>query len=298
MQQTRSAGMNRATPYLYVIPCILLLGIFVYIPLVANFFYSTQNFSAFSPTKTFVGLTNYKEMLADPVIRTAIVNNIWYCVISVIFQVGLSLCIAAVLEDKLLRHVSTMLRTMYFLPVLISMTVVALLFSFVYHPKIGLINAGLKMIGLGNLAHAWTGATDTAIFSAIAMSQWHSMGYTMMLFIVAIQGIPEDLYEAAEIDGAGRLRRFINVTLPQVKEMTFVMCVTTVTGAFLVFNDVYILTGGGPGNASTTLAVYMYKNGFALDKMGYASTIAVGMLIISMILALIQNRAFGSGKED
>ena len=263
MQQTRSAGMNRATPYLYVIPCILLLGIFVYIPLVANFFYSTQTFSAFSPTKTFVGLTNYKEMLADPVIRTAIVNNIWYCVISVIFQVGLSLCIAAVLEDKLLRHVSTMLRTMYFLPVLISMTVVALLFSFVYHPKIGLINAGLKMIGLGNLAHAWTGATDTAIFS-----------------------------------GAGRLRRFINVTLPQVKEMTFVMCVTTVTGAFLVFNDVYILTGGGPGNASTTLAVYMYKNGFALDKMGYASTIAVGMLIISMILALIQNRAFGSGKED
>ena len=284
MQQTRSAGMNRATPYLYVIPCILLLGIFVYIPLVANFFYSTQTFSAFSPTKTFVGLTNYKEMLADPVIRTAIVNNIWYCVISVIFQVGLSLCIAAVLEDKLLRHVSTMLRTMYFLPVLISMTVVALLFSFVYHPKIGLINAGLKMIGLGNLAHAWTGATDT--------------GYTMMLFIVAIQGIPEDLYEAAEIDGAGRLCRFINVTLPQVKEMTFVMCVTTVTGAFLVFNDVYILTGGGPGNASTTLAVYMYKNGFALDKMGYASTIAVGMLIISMILALIQNRAFGSGKED
>ena len=281
MQQTRSAGMNRATPYLYVIPCILLLGIFVYIPLVVNFFYSTQTFSAFSPTKTFVGLTNYKEMLADPVIRTAIVNNIWYCVISVIFQVGLSLCIAAVLEDKLLRHVSTMLRTMYFLPVLISMTVVALLFSFVYHPKIGLINAGLKMIGLGNLAHAWTGATDTAIFSAIAMSQWHSMGYTMMLFIVAIQGIPEDL-----------------VTLPQVKEMTFVMCVTTVTGAFLVFNDVYILTGGGPGNASTTLAVYMYKNGFALDKMGYASTIAVGMLIISMILALIQNRAFGSGKED
>lgn len=188
MQQTRSAGMNRATPYLYVIPCILLLGIFVYIPLVANFFYSTQTFSAFSPTKTFVGLTNYKEMLADPVIRTAIVNNIWYCVISVIFQVGLSLCIAAVLEDKLLRHVSTMLRTMYFLPVLISMTVVALLFSFVYHPKIGLINAGLKMIGLGNLAHAWTGATDTAIFSAIAMSQWHSMGYTMMLFIVAHSG--------------------------------------------------------------------------------------------------------------
>lgn len=296
--QTKRAGMSFITPYLYVIPCVLLLGIFVYIPLVANFYYSTLSFSAFSPEKTFVGLQNYKEMFADPIIRTALVNNVWYCVISVIFQVGLSLGIAAVLEDKVLRRVSTLLRTMYFLPVLISMTVVALLFSFVYHPKIGLINAGLEMIGLSSLTHAWTGSTDTAIFSAIAMSQWHSMGYTMMLYIVAIQGIPTDLYEAAEIDGAGRLRRFIHVTLPQVREMAFVMMVTTVTGAFMVFNDVYILTGGGPGNSSTTLAVYMYKNGFALDKMGYASTISVLMLIICMILALIQNNAFRSGKGD
>ena len=191
--------MNRITPYLYVLPCIILLCVFVYIPVVFNFYYSTMSFSAFSPTKSFVGLSNYRELIVDPVIRTAIVNNIWYCVISVIFQVGLSLAIAAVLEDKLFRRVSTMLRTMYFLPVLISMTVVALLFSFVYHPKIGLINVGLKMIGLGSLTHAWTGSTDSAIFSAIAMSQWHSMGYTMMLFIVAIQGISEDLYELSLI---------------------------------------------------------------------------------------------------
>lgn len=296
--QSRRAGMNRFTPYLYVLPCLIILGIFVYIPLVTNFYYSTLEFSAFSPTKKFVGLRNYVELLQDSVIRTALINNIWYCVISVIFQVFLSLCIAAVLEDKVLRHISTPLRTMYFLPVLMSMTVVALLFSFIYHPKIGLINAGLKAIGLGNLTHAWIGSTDTAIFAAIAMSQWHSMGYTMMLFVVAIQGIPEDLYEAAEIDGAGRLRRFIYVTIPQVREMAFVTMVTTVTGAFLVFNDVYILTSGGPGNASTTLAVYMYRNAFNLDKMGYASTIAVLMLIVCLILALIQNKAFRTGKED
>ena len=285
-------------PYLYVIPMVVLLGIFVYIPVVANFYYSTFSFSAFSPTKAFVGLQNYIDLLTDPVVRTALVNNIWYCVISVLFQVGLALCIAAVLEDKLFRRVSTVLRTMYFLPVLISVTVVALLFSFVYHPRIGLINAGLKILGLGQLTHAWIGSTDTAIFAAIAMSQWHSMGYTMMLFIVAIQGIPEDLYEAAEIDGAGRLRRFIHVTVPQVREMAFVMTVTTVTGAFLVFNDVYILTSGGPGNASTTLALYMYRNAFFLDKMGYASCISVLMLAICMTLALVQNNVFRSGKGD
>ena len=159
----------------------------------------------------------------------------------------------------------------------------------------GVVNTILTMLGFESIN--FLADKNWALFIICLLRVWQ-FGSAMVLFLAALKGVPEDLYEAAEIDGAGRLRRFINVTLPQVKEMTFVMCVTTVTGAFLVFNDVYILTGGGPGNASTTLAVYMYKNGFALDKMGYASTIAVGMLIISMILALIQNRAFGSGKED
>ena len=305
MQQTRSAGMNRATPYLYVIPCILLLGIFVYIPLVVNFFYSTQTFSAFSPTKTFVGLTNYKEMLADPVIRTAIVNNIWYCVISVIFQVGLSLCIAAVLEDKLLRHVSTMLRTMYFLPVLISMTVVALLFSFVYHPKIGLINAGLKMIGLGNLAHAWTGATDTAIFSAIAMSQWHSMGYTMMLFIVAIQGIPEDLYEAARIDGASPFVMFTKITMPYVLFVTTPYLITQLVGNINNFNVIYFLTGGTPATLdyyqagkTDLLVTWLYKLTVNSRDYSYAATIGILVFIICSLLSLITFRRSASYKNE
>ena len=289
--------MNKMTPYVYVLPCILLLGIFVYIPLIANFYYSAFSFSALSPTKKFVGLQNYQTLFSDPVIGTALTNNIWYCLISVAIQVLLALVIAALLEDKLLSKVSTVLRTTYFLPVLISMTVVALLFSFVYQPKIGLINAALKFFGIKN-PPAWTGDPKTAIFSAIIMSQWHSTGYTTMLFIVAIQGISTDLYEAAEIDGAGRLQRFLHITVPQVREMMFVTMVTTVTGAFLVFNDVYILTQGGPGNASTTLAVYMYRNAFNLDKMGYASTIAVMMLIICLVLALIQNGAFRSGKGD
>lgn len=289
--------MNKMTPYVYVLPCILLLGIFVYIPLVANFYYSAFSFSALSPTKKFVGLQNYQTLFSDPVIGTALTNNIWYCLISVAIQVLLALVIAALLEDKLLSKVSTVLRTTYFLPVLISMTVVALLFSFVYQPKIGLINAALKFFGIKN-PPAWTGDPKTAIFSAIIMSQWHSTGYTTMLFIVAIQGISTDLYEAAEIDGAGRLQRFLHITVPQAREMMFVTMVTTVTGAFLVFNDVYILTQGGPGNASTTLAVYMYRNAFNLDKMGYASTIAVMMLIICLVLALIQNGAFRSGKGD
>ena len=145
--QSRRAGMNVMTPYVYVLPCVILLGVFVYIPLVANFYYSAFSFSALSPTKSFVGLQNYKTLVSDPVVGTALINNIWYCIISVAIQVLLALVIASLLEDKLFSKISTVLRTTYFLPVLISMTVVALLFSFVYHPKIGLINAALKFFG-------------------------------------------------------------------------------------------------------------------------------------------------------
>lgn len=298
----RSAAKRRPkarwlVPYLYVLPVLLLLGTFVYLPMIKNFEYMLQRFTVFSPTRTFVGLENIRTLINDPVIRTALRNNIWYCVISVIFQVFLSLVCAALLEDKLLRPVATVFRTVYFLPVLISMTVVAMLFTQIYMPK-GLLNGFLNLFG-ANIRTGWLGRSDTAIFCTIAMSQWHSMGYTMMLFIVAIQKIPEDLYEAAEIDGAKRMRRFLHVTLPQVREMVFVTMVTTVSGAFLVFNDVYILTvGGGPGNSAVTLAVYMYNMAFTQDRMGYASAIAVLMLIICMVLALIQRKVLRTGEVD
>ena len=124
------------------------------------------------------------------------------------------------------------------------------------------------------------------------------MGYTMMLYIVAIQKIPGELYEAAEIDGASRIQRFTTVTLPQIKEMLFVTLVSTTSGAFLVFNDVYILTRGGPGNSSTTLSVYMYDMAFTQDRMGYASTLSILMLLICLVLALVQMKGLNTGEVD
>ncbi len=283
-------------PYAYVLPVMALMITFVYLPMVQNFFYVFERFSAFSSTTQFAGLDNIRTLLGDAVIGTALRNNVFYCLLSVAFQVFLSLVCASLLEDRLMRRVSTVLRTTYFLPVLISMTVVAMLFTQIYSPK-GLLNSFLKVFG-GNVKTGWLGKSGTAIFCAIAMSQWHSMGYTMMLFIVAIQKIPEELYEAAEIDGASRWQRFFTITVPQVREMVFVTMVTTVSGAFLVFNDVYILTRGGPGNSSTTLAVYMYDMAFTQDRMGYASTIAVMMLCICLALAMVQKRGLRSGEVD
>ena len=288
--------MRKLTPYLYVLPLVLLMGMFVYIPMLQNFYYQFFKFSAFSKEYTFVGTENIKTLLSDPVIRTALRNNVLYCVFSVLFQVFLSLICASVLEDRLFRRVATPFRTMYFLPVLISTTVIAMLFTQIYAPK-GILNGFINLFG-GSNKTGWLGRSNTAIYCTIAMSQWHSMGYTMMLFIVAIQKIPAELYEAAEIDGAGRFQRFWTITVSQVREMIFVTMVTTVSGAFLVFNDVYILTKGGPGNASVTLSVYMYNMAFTQDRMGYASTIAILMLAICLTLAVLQKKGLRSGEVD
>lgn len=285
----------RLAPFLFIAPCIFMLLIFIYVPLVQNFLFSFEQFSAFSQSKTFVGFNNYKEMLEDKVILTALKNNILYAVISVAIQVGGGLVLASVLEDAAFRKISPLFRTTFFLPVLISMTVICLLFGFIYHPQIGLLNNFLESIGLQSLTRQWLGSSKTAIFAVIAMSQWQSTGYIMMLFIVAIQKIPEDLYEAAEIDGANKMQRFLHVTFPQVRQMFFVTMVITTIGAFTVFNEPYILAkGGGPGTSSMTLAVHMYQSAFVRDKMGYASAIAVLIFLICAGMALIQIFAFGN----
>ncbi|MBG9447980.1 ABC transporter permease [Cytobacillus firmus] len=288
---------RKFVPLLYIAPCLLLMGVFVYYPILENFRFSFYEFSAFSPDKVFVGFENFLTLFKDEVFYIALKNNIWYAVISIIFQVFGGLVLAAILEDPITRLVSSFFRTVFFLPVVISITVIALLFSFIYNPDIGLLNSLLALLGLEEWTRAWLGQSETAIFAVIAVSQWQSIGYIMMLFIIAIQAIPKELYEAADIDGAGKIRKFIYVTVPQVKEMLFVASLITLTGAFTVFNEPYILTGGGPGNASEVLGTLLYNSAFFKDQMGYASAIATVILILTLLVSLVQMKLFKTGKD-
>ncbi|GLC90103.1 carbohydrate ABC transporter permease [Lysinibacillus piscis] len=288
----------KIVPILLLLPSLLFLGIFVYIPLFQNFYNSFFNFSVFSQTKEFVGLTHFKELFDDKVVVIALINNIKYAVISVVCQVFFALVLAAILEDRLLRKFAPALRVIYFMPVMISISVIALLFSFIYNPQMGLLNSFLELVGLEQFAKPWLGNAGTAIYAVIAMSQWQSIGFITMLFIVAIQKIPHELYEAAEIDGAGKIRKFFSITIPQVKETMFVNVLITVTGSILVFNEPYILTNGGPGVSSMALAVHMYQLGFLKDNMGYASAVATLIFLLSAIFAIVQIRVSGTGKDD
>ncbi|WP_087634926.1 carbohydrate ABC transporter permease [Bacillus licheniformis] len=284
-------------PYLFLAPALIFL-LFVYIPIIENVFFSLFEWSSFQPEKTFIGLKNYIDLFHDPVFFTALRNNVLYAIISLICQVGGGLILAAVLEDRLVRKWSPFFRTVFFLPVVISMTVIALLFDFIYNPEIGLLNQLLEAVGLDELTRAWLGDENTAMLSVIFVSQWQSVGYIAMLYIVSIQSIPAELYESAQLDGAGKIQQFFHITVPQTKEMSFVAVVMTLTGAFTVFNEPYILTGGGPGNASEVLSTFLYKSAFTKDMMGYASAIATVVLLLTLALSLIQMKFFKTGKEE
>ncbi|EKN69089.1 binding-protein-dependent transport system inner membrane protein [Neobacillus bataviensis LMG 21833] len=289
---------KKILPILFLLPSLAFLLIFVYIPLLQNFYNSFFDFSVFSQTKTFVGLENFKVLLADKVVSIALINNVKYSIISVVLQVGFALVLAYILEDKVFSRIAPFLRVVYFIPVMISISVIALLFGFVYNPQMGLLNSFLELVGLDSLAEVWLGKPKTAIYAVIAMSQWQSIGFITMLFIVAIQKIPKELYEAADIDGAGKIRKFFSITVPQVRESIFVNTLITITGSMLVFNEPYILTNGGPGFSSMTMSVHMYQTGFVKDNMGYASTLAIVIFILTAVLALVQIRLSRTGKDD
>ncbi len=278
---------GRWSMLLWVAPAVLLLIVFVYYPVVENLRLSLFRWSAFSK-EVFVGLDNYNTMAADPVFWSSLFNNVAYAVVSVVFQVFGGLVLAAILEEIVRGRLRGIFRTIYFIPAVLSLTVTGLLFTFIYNPQIGLVNGFLDLVGLEQFQHSWLGESATAIWSIIAMSQWQSVGYVMVLFIVAMQRIPRELYEAAYIDGASRIQAFRRITVPLVREMTLLATIITIAGAFLVMNEVWVMTAGGPNNASHTLASWMYKSAFFNDQMGYAAALAVVIFFITMVASIVQ----------
>jgi raffinose/stachyose/melibiose transport system permease protein len=285
-------------PYLFLLPTLVLMIIFIYLPIVQNVIFSLYRWSAFSIDWSFVGIENYTRALSDPLVFRSLGNNVWYAVISVAVQVVFALCLAAIIESKLIsRFAGNLFRTALFLPSVLSISVVGITWQLMYSPVIGLINQLLTVIGLGGLKHAWLGEEGTAIFAIIGVSQWQWTGYIMILFIVAIQAIPQELYEAAHIDGANGFRQFLHITVPGVRETFLVTSTITIIGAFRVFDIVYVMTSGGPNRASEVLGNYMYRSGFRNDEMGYASALATILFILTFALSIVQLRVGRTGKE-
>ncbi|MDD6840115.1 MAG: carbohydrate ABC transporter permease [Candidatus Ornithospirochaeta sp.] len=285
---------KRVVPFLYLIPALGLLIAFMYYPTICNLIYSFLKWDLFKGTKKFIGFKNYIDLFKDDAFYVALGNNIKYVVISVFFQVFVALIFAARIEQMKSRTASTMFRTIAFIPSLISLTVIGLLFSFIYKSD-GLLNSLLSLFG-SPVTKGWLGDAKTAIYAIIAVSQWKSIGYTMMLIIVAIQRISKEQYEAAIMDGASRIQQFKYVTVPLIRDMLGISMVINISGGFLVFNEIFVMTNGGPHGSSEVLSTIMYKNAFTHGKVGYASAISIVLMLVSMFFFAIQQKI--SKKED
>lgn len=287
---------NKLTPYLYVLPGAVMVLAFVYIPVIVNLVYSFFRLSSYSSSMTFVGVKNFVRMFTNDTFPVMIRNNIYYCLFSLLIQVGFGTFIAILLESKITGRLRNVYRNIYFIPALISLTAVGLLFTFIYSPEVGLLNSLLKTVGLGEYTQTWLGDSKLAIFCIIAMSQWQYTGYITMLMVVALQNIDSSYLEAAEIDGASALRRVFSIQLPLAKEQLLVCSIITIIGAFKVFTEVYSTTAGGPGNNSQVLGIFLYQNAFLHDDMGMAAATGVLIFVITVTISIFQIKISKSGQ--
>lgn len=290
---------TRFEPYFYIAPAMILVLVFLYYPIIMNVYYSFHSFKAYSTSMNFVGLKNYITLLNDSRFTTAFVNNLIFLAMNLIFQVGVALILAILVENVARSKFGKLCRTVYFIPSLFSVAAIAIMWQFIFEPNVGLLNNLFQALNCDSLVSAkgLLGQEKTAIYVVAAMPQWQYTGYFMMLLVVAIQKIPTDYYEAAEIDGASKFRQALTITIPMVKEMLLVTIVMTVVSTFKSFAEVYQLTMGGPGYSTLVVGMYSYQSAFKFDRMGYASAISVVIFIITFVFSVVQLRLSHSGEE-
>ena len=273
---------------LFVSPALAVLGIFFFLPVIAGFALSLTDFDLYAigdvHNVRFIALRNYGEVLANGVFWTALVNTLYFSLVGGPLTVAVSLGAALLVNAKAAR-LKPLFRTIYFAPVVTTLVAVAVVFRFLYNPKFGIFNRVLASVGLPPVD--WLGDPRWAMPAIIALAVWKNFGYNMIIFIAGLQNIPEELYEAARIDGAGGWKQFRHVTLPMLGPTFLFVGIVTAIGYLQLFAEPYVMTRGGPLNKTLSAVMMMYEQGFRWWRMGYAAAIAfILFLVIAAATAL------------
>jgi raffinose/stachyose/melibiose transport system permease protein len=279
-----------AKPYLYVAPALAFLAAFMAYPLTQTVVKSFYAYDLTNPIQTFIGWANYARLASDPTFHIAATNAALYVLFSVLVQMPIGAALAALLDRGVSRRASLVFRTVIFAPLVLSIVAVGLLWQLILDPLVGLANAIVKAIGLTPPPLGWLGDPSLAIFVIMGISFWQYIGFVTLLLLAGLQRIPEEIYEAATLDGAGPVTIFWRITLPLLRNPLIVTTLLTMIGALRVFDFIYVLTGGGPGDATQVPAMMIYKQAFFLGKMGYANAISVLLLIATVGLGFLQIR--------
>ncbi|WP_299652611.1 carbohydrate ABC transporter permease [uncultured Tateyamaria sp.] len=268
-------------------PALLLLGVFVFTPGVLVIYSSFFEFGLTSATWTFAGFGNYVRAFADPIFWTALYNNLFIVIGSIILQVGVGTLLAAAL-DRGITVGSTLLRTIIFAPMVISSVAVGIVWLIVLDPNVGPLNVIVKAFGMTPPRLGWLGDPSISIFVVLFISAWQYTGFMVVLILAGLQAVPKEIYQAAALDGATGLRAFWFITLPSIRNILIVAVLITTVGGFKVFDLIFVTTGGGPANATQVMGTYIYHQAFNIGNAGYANAISVVLLLIAVILGWLQ----------
>lgn len=279
---------HRAAGYLFILPALLFFAAFLLYPLLHTIYLSLTEWAGFDLKKiTFVGFENYKLVPPDWIFWKSLRNTMYFVAGTTICQNLLGLGLAIFLNNN--ARFTRLMRTIVFIPVLLSPVIVGVMWSRIFDP-FGILNQILEKLGLIKIPIFWLGDRRMAMVSLIGATVWQWTGYDMILYLTGLQQIPEELYEAAMIDGANRRQLFRRITLPLLKGVSTMVILLNLIGGVRVFDIVYVMTKGGPNHNTEVLATHLYEVAFWFNKMGYASVIAVIILLISLVFAYFRNR--------
>ncbi|OWR28871.1 sugar ABC transporter permease [Saccharibacillus sp. O23] len=271
--------------YLFILPTMLLFAVFMVIPVVMALYLSFTNYDVLSKND-WIGLANYSRLLQDNLYWQTFLNVGFYAIVFVPLNLLISLLLA-VLLNRAARGVKV-LRTFYYLPTLTSAVAAATVWLWLLHPEYGMVNGILSTFGI--VGPAWTSQTETAMIAIIMMTLWQSVGSNMIIYLAGLQGIPDYLYESARLDGASRFDCLRYITWPQLRPTTFLVSTMSIIGALQLFDQAFVLTQGGPANATKTPVYLIYQQGFNQLQMGYASAQAFVLAMAILIFSLISMR--------
>lgn len=275
--------------YLLVAPALITFVALVVYPLFSTIYLSLFDYGLTDARIRFIGLANFAELMEDSVFWRSLGNNFTILVVSVIVQVGLGIVLAAVI-DRGIRWGKSIFRTLNFAPVVMSAVAVGILWQLIYDPSVGLANWFVRLFGLQPPSQGWLGDPNIVIYSILVAACWQYTGYVMVIALAGMQSVSQELYEAAAIDGATEIQKFFAVTIPSIRNVIIAVVLITMIGAVKVFDIVYVLTRGGPANASQVMGTYIYYNAFTINRAGYASAISVILLVFALVLGFFQLR--------
>ena len=284
-----SYSFSSKAAYFFLAPAVIAIFIFFFIPVIAAFVMSFTDFDIYAlgnfNTIRFIGFNNYSKLFEDPLFWQSLKNTIYYVVLATPLAIAVSLGAAILLNSKLIKY-KGFFRLSYFIPYITTLVAVAIVWRFIYHPKFGILNYFLGLFGVDPID--WLGDPNLAMPAIVIMSVWKTFGYNMIIFIAGLQNIPEDLYEAASLEGANEWQKFKTVTIPMLAPTTLFVSIITIVGYFQLFAEPYIMTQGGPLNKTLSIVQYMYQQGFRWWNMGYSASISFVLFFIILVVTILQ----------